>query len=728
MSEKLESLWKNYVVELDYTMSFFDTFVNDSYRTAPLKYPAVKNRWMKTIKNLILFALLLVVVDSHAQDHKRTAIWYFGQNAGLDFNTDPPTVLTDGQINTDEGCAALCDTNGNLLLYTDGMTVWNGNHQIIGNGTGLLGNGSSSQGVIIIPQPDNDSIFFIFTTEDRGGSNGLNYSIVNIRGNNNLGEVIQKNNQLITPVTEAIAAVYHGNGKDIWIVSHGYGNNIFYSYLLTSIGIIKCPVISYAGNPISGNPALAQTAMKIASKGNTLAITFYASIQGKVELHQLNCYTGKIENAFSIPGVILPIGIEFSSNEQYLYVVERDNSVYQFDLTENTNQGISDSRINIFPYTNNSKFALQRAKNSEIYLAIKDSFSLTRIKYPDLHDTAVGLQFQGQLISGKAKVGLPNFVSSYFHRPSVSFKYDLNCSDNSISITEYDTFGANTFQWEIKKLSASITESVSSDKNPNFQFQDTGWYTIKLIASNGTLTDSVSKDIHIKSKFILNLGSDTTICQGATLVLDAGTGQHCYRWQDGSEGSAFLADTQGVYWVKVTSNNFCAYYNTIKVSCSGNPSKPQITRSYDTLFTSYSNSLQWYRNASLIAGENDSFIKITLNGFYQVSVKNGFGCETLSDSFSVTNVSIGSSIQAEQAFRLFPNPSQGQLFIEPKEKLDLVYDVQILTVSGIEIFHSENRIGTSEINTHSFSPGLYMLKIITKENIYLSKIIIQSPN
>ncbi len=71
---------------------------------------------------------------------KQANIWYFGQYAGLDFNTTPPTILANGQLNTNEGCSSIADPiSGNLLFYTDGVTVWNQQHAIMSNGAGLKG-------------------------------------------------------------------------------------------------------------------------------------------------------------------------------------------------------------------------------------------------------------------------------------------------------------------------------------------------------------------------------------------------------------------------------------------------------------------------------------------------------------------------------------------------------------------------------------------------------------
>jgi hypothetical protein len=65
--------------------------------------------------------------------------------ARLDFNSGAPVALSDGQLNTLEGCATIADNNGDLLFYTDGYTVYNKNHTIMPNGTGLAGNWSSTQ-------------------------------------------------------------------------------------------------------------------------------------------------------------------------------------------------------------------------------------------------------------------------------------------------------------------------------------------------------------------------------------------------------------------------------------------------------------------------------------------------------------------------------------------------------------------------------------------------------
>ncbi len=105
---------------------------------------------------ILIFFSVLLNNNSYAQP--QTYNWYFGYNAGINFSTGNPVAVTNGQSFQTEGCSSISDNNGNLLFYTDGMTVYNKLHQTMTNGSGLYGGGSSTQAAAIVPQPGNDSI------------------------------------------------------------------------------------------------------------------------------------------------------------------------------------------------------------------------------------------------------------------------------------------------------------------------------------------------------------------------------------------------------------------------------------------------------------------------------------------------------------------------------------------------------------------------------------------
>lgn len=106
------------------------------------------------MKKVVFYLLLFIPIVAFSQ--KEAAFWYFGELAGLDFNSGSP-VSTTGALVSFEGSATMSDCDGNLLFYTDGVTVWDNTHNVMLNGTGLLGNPSSTQSAIIIPDPGNSS-------------------------------------------------------------------------------------------------------------------------------------------------------------------------------------------------------------------------------------------------------------------------------------------------------------------------------------------------------------------------------------------------------------------------------------------------------------------------------------------------------------------------------------------------------------------------------------------
>jgi hypothetical protein len=110
---------------------------------------------VKKIKNLLIKALLtaLILPVLLCNSQTQPEVWYFGQYAGVDFSGLVPAHLTDGMISTLEGCATICDIEGNILFYTNGETVWTKDHAIMPNGTNLHGHFSSTQSACIVKKP-----------------------------------------------------------------------------------------------------------------------------------------------------------------------------------------------------------------------------------------------------------------------------------------------------------------------------------------------------------------------------------------------------------------------------------------------------------------------------------------------------------------------------------------------------------------------------------------------
>lgn len=391
----------------------------------------------------VFFLLLLLNLTKTADAQKQASIWYFGQNAGLDFRNDDPVALTDGALNTFEGSATIADENGNLLFYTDGVTVWNRLHQPMPNGRNLWGSYTTTQ-TLIVPKPGNDPIYYIFTASPQfdyifgpgTDSVGLHYTVVDMAMNGGLGDVTQKNMLLFKNTTEKITAVHHANGNDVWVVTHEWGNNNFRSYLITDNGIEPIPVVSTEGEPhtteVGGqiNNPNAIAYMKLSPDGSKLGVVlFHKEI---IELFAFDKSTGQVGNR---TGIIINTnetglrfyGIEFSSNSKFLYytvsldfcgVNNTDNptEIWQHSFESNQSIKVGDA-IGAFN-------AMQLGLDAKIYITrcneiIQDSGFMAVINHPNRRGSASGFDEKSLSLSGrKNNIGLPNFIQSYFLFPN----------------------------------------------------------------------------------------------------------------------------------------------------------------------------------------------------------------------------------------------------------------------------------------------------------------------
>ncbi len=175
---------------------------------------------------LIIFFKLVFLEVITAQNQGNN--WYFSKNAGINFNTIPPSPINFSAINTADNSSAISDANGQILFYTDGITVYNRQNQIMPNGINLAGNQSGGQATLIIPIPKSNK-YVVFSIPDIGNK-PLYYSIVNMELDNQKGDVELKNQKLFNNSTEKIAGIYNCSEDFYWVITHQYETNLFYVY------------------------------------------------------------------------------------------------------------------------------------------------------------------------------------------------------------------------------------------------------------------------------------------------------------------------------------------------------------------------------------------------------------------------------------------------------------------------------------------------------------------
>lgn len=349
----------------------------------------------------------------------QAANWYFGSSAGITFLTNPPTPLLGGQINQSEGCCSISDAAGNLLFYSDGITVWDNTHAIMPNGVNLLGGASSTQSSIVVQDPGNSSKYYLITAPQEATFNPMAYSIIDMTLNGGHGDVTAvKNVPLLTNSTEKLTAVYSSNGTDVWIIGHEFGTNNFAAYLLTASGISATPVLSPVGSiHSSSSPNNNIGYMKASPCGNKLAVAVWQD--DFLELFDFDNSTGAVSHPIRLgtwstsSGVY---GVEFSPDNSKLYAsIITPGIVIQYNLWAGSDSDIIRSADTVGTSAVNFNGALQTGPDARMYLVKNGSSTLDCLTNPNAQGPACNYVVDFVSVgTGLGQLGLPDFFSSFF--------------------------------------------------------------------------------------------------------------------------------------------------------------------------------------------------------------------------------------------------------------------------------------------------------------------------
>jgi gliding motility-associated-like protein len=584
-----------------------------------------------------LLTLVLVLMCAFVSAQKQGNIWYFGYNAGISFNAGAPVALTNGALNQSEGCASIADGNGNLLFYTDGYQIYNRNHIVMPNGSGLKGQSISAQSAIVVPLPQSQTQYYVFTIGDWFNTNaGLNYSIVDMSLNNGLGDVTVKNSLLILNANEQVTAVHHRNCQDVWIVTHEKGNNNRYqAFLLTAAGVNTTPVTSATGMNYNGGNRYGY--LKASHDGKKLCSTLgYASNPVSiptVELSDFDNATGQVSNTITL-AIHSVIGdayaSEFSPDDSKLYVVAYNGSfIYQYDITLGTPAAIVGSRINIASGTS-IKSCVQLGPDKKIYVSRNGGY-LGVINNPNSAGTLSNYVDDGVYLAGRnASLGLPNFNALYFSYPNLG--PDTLLCQGATLLLDVSGLGSTSYLWQ------------NNDVLPTYTVNQPGLYWVEVTSSTGCLKrDSLNV---VYSTLQVALGNDTIICSGKSVLLDAAPAAgDSYVWQSGATGATYPASLAGKYWVDVFKRG-CKATDTILVTTGADPvldlGRDSILCENATLalnvFDAGSTAYAWQNGSVLPA------FTINQAGQYWVDVTSTSGChkkDTINVSYAHIPVVLG---------------------------------------------------------------------------------------
>lgn len=551
---------------------------------------------MKKI-NLLGFLIVFLAVFSSAQTPNRCSYitprqadnWYFRQNSGIRFQGEYDQVTVSennlpggyNYLPFSNGTATISDNSGNLVMYTDGMSVWNSYHEKINNGIQLAGNWGSLQPAIIVQNPVVSQMYYIFTTDIKVPNRefkGMSYNRVDMTAMAGAGSVMDSNKVLLSQSIPVLTGARHANGTDYWVVSRKAGGNEFQAFLVDANGVKTSPETSLAGTAVNYDAeGQAISMLKMSPAGDKLALSIFA--QGIVELYSFDNNSGKVTYASTISVPVTnstygPYYIEFSPNGSKLYVsvvsytlnpnVAYPSSLYQYDLSN----GNAETLVNDVPMAQDP-WALQLGRDGKIYVSRKNVNILGIIENPNREGLGCNYNELGlSLGSGKGMLGLPNFISSFLNVPPLD--YDLKCDRDLVQFKMLNTSNVDFVDWNFGDAASGADNFLTmGPTNPTHTFSTPGNYTVTYTEHFGgsSWTDSLRIVIHPLPDSVF--ADDTIpIVNGTSIHLYALPDMYSYFWQGGSNTGTNIDYTiteEGVYTVLMEDMFCCTNSDTVTV-------------------------------------------------------------------------------------------------------------------------------------------------------------------
>jgi len=479
--------------------------------------------YMLIIKRKILFLFLIFILHTPIiLGQLQNNNWVFGYGAGVDFSGPIPIGSSNAAINSNESTASVSNpSTGQLLFYTDGRKVWNVNNQVMPNGSNLLGGffNSCTQGALIVPFPDNDQRYYLFTLEELEGQsvnpftdNGLRYSIVDMTLNGGLGDVqvASVNTPLANDLTEKLIVIRSDEIQGFWVIAHKKSANEFLAWKIDVCGISAQPVVSAVGSFFSGAPFGATEAwsgaMDASPDGNRIGMPVDWS--DRLEFFDFNKTTGVVSNPLTVsvlddsnPPFLRKYGACFSPDGSKFYYTNM-NSVYQLDLSTYTSAAIASSITLIYsPLLEpniNYCFQIEEAPNNRLYVAIGNTARLDEISNPNLLGLGCGYVVNAVSFSpATCQLGLPAQVplGGFSANSTIIFLPD-SCLQSDISFSVATALPINQINWNFGDPNAGAS-NISSSLNPSHLFSETETYQITAFVEFDCYTDTVSQNITV---------------------------------------------------------------------------------------------------------------------------------------------------------------------------------------------------------------------------------------
>ena len=366
-------------------------------------------------KNILFFILLLFISSqSYGQQDN---LWILTTQNSLFFKEGKVEVKSDYRFGpADRAKSSICDSSGNLKLYTNGDSLYNSKNELIENGSNIGGHGRGN--VKILEMPNSPNKYLIVCADvPMGGtavkSRGLTYCIVEYSAMNPAGIVSKKLVPILPGKDIEFSIIKMTNDSGYWLAARTL-NSSFDSVFIFKIdraGIKwhlnqKVRILDSDCRPTYPKCGpLNQTSgrIKFSPLGNFLVVN--SEYRGN-NIFGFDVKTGELISSHQIIDSSAFSNFEFSPNEKYFYCRHNYSGFWQYEfadlLVNDSIHEVTGRKI----LKGNFAGDIQLGINGKIYLTKTREYFVGCIAYPnekcesiEFTDTAIKLLLANDYLS-----------------------------------------------------------------------------------------------------------------------------------------------------------------------------------------------------------------------------------------------------------------------------------------------------------------------------------------
>ena len=340
-----------------------------------------------------LFFLFLISISSQSYG-QRNDLWILSTQNSLFFKEGKVEVKSDYRFGpADKAKSSICDSSGNLKLFTNGDSLFNSKNELIENGSNLGGHGRGNVKILQMPNSPNKYLILCADVPMGGASvksRGLTYCIVEFSAKSPAGIVSQKLVPIVPGKDIEFSIIKMSGDSGYWLAARTLKSSFDSVYIFKidekgvkwhlnqkvrildgdcKLSLVKCGPLNQTSNRIKFSPL-----------GNFLVVN--SEYRG-YNIFGFDVKKGELIASHQILDSSVNSNFEFSPNEKYFYCRHNNSSFMQYEfadfLVNDSIQKVTGRKI----LNGNFSGDIQLGINGRVYLTKTRDYFIGCIAYPN---------------------------------------------------------------------------------------------------------------------------------------------------------------------------------------------------------------------------------------------------------------------------------------------------------------------------------------------------------